>query len=88
PDLMLFDEVTASLDPEMVRGVLAIIKELAVQDQMTMVIVTHEMNFAAQVADRVLFLENGRLVETTPAKQFFAQPQSDRAAEFLTSMDF
>lgn len=88
PDLMLFDEVTASLDPEMVRGVLAIIKELAVQDQMTMVIVTHEMNFAAQVADRVLFLENGRLIETTPAKQFFTQPQSERAAEFLTSMDF
>lgn len=88
PKLMLFDEVTASLDPEMVRGVLAIMQELAEQDHMTMIIVTHELNFAAKVADRVLFLEDGHLRETTPAQQFFTQPQTDRAKEFLASMDY
>lgn len=88
PELMLFDEVTASLDPEMVRGVLDIIKELADNDHMTMIIVTHEMNFAAKIADRVLFLDDGRILEETPGKQFFDHPQTDRAAEFLNSMDF
>lgn len=88
PELMLFDEVTASLDPEMVRGVLEIIKELSDRDHMTMIIVTHEMNFAAQIADRVLFLENGRILEETPGKQFFEHPQTARAAEFLSSMEF
>ncbi|WP_102279529.1 amino acid ABC transporter ATP-binding protein [[Lactobacillus] timonensis] len=88
PELMLFDEVTASLDPEMVRGVLNIIKELADRDHMTMIIVTHEMNFAAQIADRVLFLENGKILEETLGKQFFDHPQTKRAAEFLGSMDY
>lgn len=88
PELMLFDEVTASLDPEMVRGVLKIIKELSDQDHMTMIIVTHEMNFAAKTADQVLFLENGRILEETPGQQFFDHPQTDRATEFLNSMDF
>lgn len=88
PELMLFDEVTASLDPEMVRGVLKIIKELSDRDNMTMIIVTHEMNFAAKIADKVLFLEDGRILEETPGKQFFTQPQTKRAAEFLSSMDF
>lgn len=88
PELMLFDEVTASLDPEMVRGVLKIIKELSDQDHMTMIIVTHEMNFAAKIADQVLFLENGRILEETPGQQFFDHPQTDRATEFLNSMDF
>ncbi|KRM25832.1 MULTISPECIES: amino acid ABC transporter ATP-binding protein [Limosilactobacillus] len=88
PELMLFDEVTASLDPEMVRGVLKIIKELSDQDHMTMIIVTHEMNFAAKIADKVLFLEKGKILEETPGKQFFDHPQTDRAAEFLNSMDF
>ena len=88
PELMLFDEVTASLDPEMVRGVLKIIKELSDQDHMTMIIVTHEMNFAAKIADQVLFLENGRILEETPGQQFFDHPQADRATEFLNSMDF
>lgn len=88
PELMLFDEVTASLDPEMVRGVLEIIKELSDRDHMTMIIVTHEMNFAAQIADRVLFLENGRILEETPGRQFFEHPQTARAAEFLSSMEF
>ncbi|MDO4903702.1 MAG: amino acid ABC transporter ATP-binding protein [Limosilactobacillus sp.] len=88
PELMLFDEVTASLDPEMVRGVLEIIKELAEKDHMTMIIVTHEMNFAAKIADRVLFLEDGHILEETPSDQFFSSPQTDRAKEFLNSMDF
>ena len=88
PDLMLFDEVTASLDPEMVRGVLEIIKKLSDEEDMTMLIVTHEMNFAAQIADRVLFLEDGHILEDTPGQQFFKQPQTERAQQFLESMDF
>ena len=88
PDLMLFDEVTASLDPEMVRGALEIIKKLSDEEDMTMLIVTHEMNFAAQIADRVLFLEDGHILEDTPGQQFFKQPQTERAQQFLESMDF
>lgn len=88
PELMLFDEVTASLDPEMVRGVLNIITELAQDSNMTMIVVTHEMNFAKQIADRVLFLEDGKILEQTPGKQFFEDPQTDRAKAFLESMDF
>ena len=83
PELMLFDEVTASLDPEMVRGVLEIIKQLSQEAAMTMIIVTHEMNFAAQIADRVLFLADGKIVEDTPGQQFFAQPQTQRAKLLL-----
>ena len=88
PELMLFDEVTASLDPEMVRGVLEIIRELAEKDDMTMIIVTHEMNFAEKIADKVLFLEDGKILEQTDGKTFFRNPQTDRAKEFLESMDF
>ena len=88
PDLMLFDEVTASLDPEMVRGVLELIKQLSDQDHMTMIIVTHEMNFAKQIADQVLFLENGKIVENTSGKEFFEHPKTKRAEEFLKSMEF
>ncbi|MCH5463395.1 amino acid ABC transporter ATP-binding protein [Lactobacillus sp. LC28-10] len=88
PELMLFDEVTASLDPEMVRGVLNIISNLAQDSNMTMIVVTHEMNFAQQIADRVLFLEDGHILEQTKGDQFFKQPQTDRAKAFLESMDF
>jgi len=88
PEFMLFDEVTASLDPEMVRGVLNIIKDLADQDDMTMIIVTHEMEFAKQVADRVLFLQNGSILEDTAGTVFFDHPQTDRAKQFLDSMNF
>jgi len=88
PEFMLFDEVTASLDPEMVRGVLDIIKELADQDDMTMIIVTHEMDFAKQVADRVLFLQDGTITEDTEGTVFFDHPQTDRAKKFLESMNF
>lgn len=88
PDFMLFDEVTASLDPEMVRGILNIIADLAKVDHMTMIVVTHEMNFAQQIADRVIFLEDGHILEQTPSEQFFSKPQTKRAQEFLDSMDF
>lgn len=88
PEVMLFDEVTASLDPEMVRGVLQIMTDLSRKDNMTMIIVTHEMNFAQQIADDVLFLEDGRILERTPGKEFFEHPQTERARNFLTSMDF
>ncbi|MDF2066924.1 amino acid ABC transporter ATP-binding protein [Bacillus sp. Cr_A10] len=82
PSVMLFDEPTSALDPEMVKEVLAVMKSLA-ESGMTMVIVTHEMNFAREVADRILFLDSGQLVEDTPPDQFFTEPKSVRAKEFL-----
>lgn len=88
PTLMLFDEVTASLDPEMVHDVLTIIRQLAASREMTMLVVTHEMDFAQQIADSVLFLEDGRILEQTPGQQFFDHPQTQRAQDFLTSMDY
>ena len=88
PEVMLFDEITASLDPEMVRGVLDIMQRLSDDEHMTMIIVTHEMNFAARIADKVLFLEDGKILEDTPGKEFFAKPKTKRAQEFLESMDF
>lgn len=88
PEVMLFDEITASLDPEMVRGILEIVQRLSDQEHMTMIIVTHEMNFAAKIADEVLFLEDGRILEDTPGKDFFTNPKTSRAKEFLESMDF
>lgn len=87
PEIMLFDEVTASLDPEMVREVLDLMLELARQG-MTMVIVTHEMEFAKAVADRVLFLDGGKIVEDAVAKQFFTSPKIQRAQRFLNRFDF
>ncbi|MGO0155444.1 amino acid ABC transporter ATP-binding protein [Leuconostoc mesenteroides] len=87
PELMLFDEVTASLDPEMVRGILDILKDLA-NKNLTMVIVTHEMNFARQVGDKVIFLENGKVVEQGDGPTFFTHPTTKRAAAFLESMSF
>lgn len=82
PELMLFDEVTASLDPEMVREVLDVMKELAHQG-MTMIIVTHEMNFARSVADRIVFLDDGCVVEEAAPAAFFMAPQTERAQRFL-----
>ncbi|MYL60674.1 amino acid ABC transporter ATP-binding protein [Virgibacillus halodenitrificans] len=82
PDIMLFDEPTSALDPEMVKEVLDVMKDLA-DSGMTMVIVTHEMNFAKEVADRVLFLDNGMLVEEGEPESFFAKPQTVRAQNFL-----
>jgi polar amino acid transport system ATP-binding protein len=87
PDIMLFDEVTASLDPEMVREVLDVMLGLAKQG-MTMLIVTHEMEFAKAVAGRVLFMDGGVIAEEGKAKEFFNQPQTDRASRFLRTFYF
>ncbi|MED4827781.1 arginine ABC transporter ATP-binding protein ArtR [Bacillus atrophaeus] len=82
PDIMLFDEPTSALDPEMVKEVLQVMKEL-VETGMTMVIVTHEMGFAKEVADRVLFMDEGMIVEDGNPKEFFLSPKSRRAQDFL-----
>lgn len=82
PDIMLFDEPTSALDPEMVKEVLAVMKSLA-DSGMTMAIVTHEMGFAREVADRILFLDGGVLVEDTSPEEFFTAPKSQRAQDFL-----
>jgi polar amino acid transport system ATP-binding protein len=82
PDVMLFDEPTSALDPEMVKEVLDVIKSLA-HTGITMVIVTHEMGFAREVADRVCFLDGGRFIEEGPPSEFFRQPRSERARQFL-----
>ncbi|MCA1025562.1 MULTISPECIES: amino acid ABC transporter ATP-binding protein [Cytobacillus] len=82
PEIMLFDEPTSALDPEMVKEVLDVMKTLA-HSGMTMAIVTHEMGFAREVADRVLFLDGGVLVEDAPPNEFFSNPKSSRAQDFL-----
>lgn len=88
PKILLLDEITASLDPEMVRGVQEIVEHLSNRDHMTMIVVTPQINFAEKIADEVLFLEDGRILEDTPGKDFFKNPQTARAREFLDSMDF
>lgn len=87
PEIMLFDEVTAALDPEMVREVLDVMLELA-RGGMTMVIVTHEMQFAKAIADRVFFIDQGEIVETGAPEEFFTQPKTDRAKRFLNIFQF
>lgn len=87
PEIMLFDEVTASLDPEMVREVLDVMLGLA-KEGMTMIIVTHEMNFARAVADRVIFIDEGKIVETASPDEFFQRPQTQRALKFLDIFEF
>lgn len=87
PEVMLFDEVTAALDPEMVREVLDVMLELADQG-MTMVIVTHEMQFARAIADRILFLNNGNIVEDSAPEQFFINPKTQRAKDFLQTFAY
>jgi arginine/lysine/histidine transport system ATP-binding protein len=82
PEIMLFDEPTSALDPEMVKEVLEVMKSLAISG-MTMAIVTHEMGFAKEVADRVLFLDGGVIVEDSAPELFFTSPKSQRAKEFL-----
>ncbi|AZO19922.1 amino acid ABC transporter ATP-binding protein [Mesorhizobium sp. M1E.F.Ca.ET.045.02.1.1] len=82
PQLMLFDEPTSALDPEMVGEVLDTMQDLA-SDGMTMIVVTHEMGFARKVADRVVFMEAGRILEIQPPEKFFVQPQSERSRAFL-----
>jgi glutamate/aspartate transport system ATP-binding protein len=85
PVAMLFDEPTSALDPEMINDVLDVMVTLA-DDGMTMIIVTHEMAFARQVADRVLFMDGGRIVEDRDTDAFFTGPHSDRAREFLSKI--
>ncbi|MBQ1440103.1 MAG: amino acid ABC transporter ATP-binding protein [Solobacterium sp.] len=87
PEVMLFDEVTAALDPEMVREVLDVMLTLAEQG-MTMVIVTHEMNFARAVADRIVFIDGGVIVEETDPETFFEHPSTERAKQFLKTFTF
>jgi ABC-type polar amino acid transport system ATPase subunit len=82
PEVMLFDEVTSALDPELVDEVLAVMRRLADQG-MTMLVVTHEMTFARDVADRVAFMEDGALVALQPARDFFARPKTPRIEAFL-----
>lgn len=87
PEVLLLDEITAALDPEMVREVLQVVLELA-KTGMTMIIVTHEMEFAKAVADRVLFLDEGQIVEEGKPEEFFSAPKSDRAKQFLNSFHY
>ena len=85
PTLMLFDEPTSALDPEMVHEVLETMVSLA-RDGMTMVVVTHEMGFARKVADRVIFMDRGEIVETAPPEEFFRSPKNERARVFLSQL--
>jgi len=85
PVAMLFDEPTSALDPEMIGEVLDVMVKLA-QDGMTMMVVTHEMSFARKVADRIVFMDHGRIVEDSPTAQFFSAPSSERAREFLAKI--
>jgi general L-amino acid transport system ATP-binding protein len=85
PRIMLFDEPTSALDPEMVKEVLDVMLELA-RGGMTMVVVTHEMGFARQVADRVLFMDEGRILEGAPPAEFFASPKHERTRDFLAKV--
>ncbi len=85
PDVILFDEPTSALDPEMVGEVLELMKELA-NDGMTMVVVTHEIGFAREVADRVLFIDDGIIMEEAPPEEFFGNPKCDRLKDFLSKV--
>lgn len=87
PEVLLLDEVTAALDPEMVREVLDVMMDLA-KNGRTMIIVTHEMQFARAIADRVLFLDGGKIVEEAPPKEFFDHPKTERAQRFLRTFTF
>lgn len=85
PDIMLFDEPTSALDPEMIKEVLEVMKDLGKQG-MTMVVVTHEMSFARKVGTRVVFLDQGEIVEENTSEKFFENPQSERAKDFLSKV--
>lgn len=87
PEIILFDEVTAALDPEMVREVLDVMLELA-RSGSTMLIVTHEMQFAKAVADRVVFMDGGEIIESAAPEEFFTQPKADRARRFLNIFSY
>ncbi|MHB8398946.1 MAG: amino acid ABC transporter ATP-binding protein [Candidatus Limnocylindrales bacterium] len=86
PDFMLFDEVTSALDPETVGEVLKVMRQLAADSGMTMMIVTHEMQFAAEIADRVMFIDEGVIVEDAPPSTIFKSPRSERSRQFLKAL--
>lgn len=85
PEALLFDEPTSALDPEMISEVLEVMTNLA-KDGMTMVIVTHEMNFAKNVADRIIFMDSGKIIEENTSEEFFKEPKTERAKAFLSSL--
>lgn len=85
PDALLFDEPTSALDPEMINEVLDVMSSLA-KSGMTMVVVTHEMNFARKAADRIVFMDSGKIIEEAPPDEFFASPKTERARAFLSSL--
>ena len=85
PEIMLFDEPTSALDPEMIKEVLEVMTDLA-KEGMTMIVVTHEMGFARKVGSRVVFLDHGEIIEDADSESFFANPQSDRAKDFLSKV--
>lgn len=87
PKVMLFDEPTSALDPEMIGEVLGVIRELAAESDLTMLIATHEMRFAREAADRVCFFDQGRILEDGPPSQIFGDPREDRTREFLARVD-
>ncbi len=85
PKIMLFDEPTSALDPEMIKEVLDVMRELAHQG-MTMIVVSHEMGFAREVADQMIFMDDGQIVEVAPPAEFFANPKEDRTKLFLSQI--
>jgi ABC-type polar amino acid transport system ATPase subunit len=85
PQIIYFDEPTSALDPELIGEVLAVMRQLA-QEGMTMLVVTHEMEFARGVSNRVLFMEGGRVIESGPSQDFFAAPREERTREFLRTI--
>lgn len=86
PKLLLFDEPTSALDPEMIDDVLQVIKKITSDSAMTSLIVTHEMGFAKEVANRVIFMDDGRVVEDDDKTEFFRQPKTERAQQFLSKI--
>ena len=86
PEMMLFDEPTSALDPETIGDVLSIMKRIALEDGMSMIVVTHEMGFAKEVADRTIFMVEGEIIEDRPSEDFFNNPQDPRAKDFLNKV--
>jgi putative glutamine transport system ATP-binding protein len=86
PDAMLFDEPTSALDPETIVDVLDVMKDIALKDGMTMIVVTHEMGFAREVADRVVFMTDGEIIEDRPSEEFFENPKDERARNFINQV--
>ena len=85
PEIIYFDEPTSALDPELIGEVLAVMRQLA-EDGMTMLVVTHEMDFARSVSNKVVFMENGRIIEEGPSKEFFENPKENRSREFIRTI--